>query len=207
MYEDKRPEAAALYINQGKSIQSIADEMRIGRSTIARWAKEENWKAKRQKMHDRAVKRATTAQVRKEAKKLQTLNKAANKAENALMMAAGLVESALLAIETMPKDEKSKKESDILNGYALKNLQSLAEAISSQTKTAFLLRGMLTEAEKKRLELDRRKVALEEKRLAMDAEESKEEPAGFVVEFPAVIEDILEGKRRHDGSSGEENVD
>lgn len=207
MYEDKRPEAAALYINQGKSIQSIADEMQIGRSTVARWAKEENWKAKRQKMHERAVKRATTAQVRKEAKKLQTLTKAANKAENALMLAAGLVENALKAMAKMPEGEKSKKESDLLNGFALKNLQSLADAIGSQTKTAFLLRGMLTEAEKKRLELDRRKIALEEKRLSMDEEESKAAPAGFVVEFPAVIEEILEGKRRHDGSSGEKNVE
>lgn len=189
MYEDKRPEAAALYINQGKSIQSIADEMQIGRSTVARWAKEENWKAKRQKMHERAVKRATTAQVRKEAKKLQTLTKAANKAENALMLAAGLVETVLKEINKMPEIDKNTNAAEILNGYALKNLQSLADAIGSQTKTAFLLRGMLTEAEKRKLEVEKQKLALEEKRLEMATEDEK--PKEINVKFSHELEKAL----------------
>lgn len=198
MYEDKRPEAATEYITNNKSINAIAQEMGIGRSTVARWAKDEKWKEQREKMHRRAVKRATTAQVKKEAKKLQTLTTAANKAERALSLAAGLVESALEEINKMPEINKNIKAAEILNGYALKNLQSLADAIGSQTKTAFMLRGMLTEAEKRKLEVEKKKLALEEKKISMDAEAETENAGGWEVKFPPELEAIMEGKRRHE---------
>ena len=190
MYENERTQAAHEYISNGKSMDRIAEEMQIAKSTVRRWAKEDGGKEKRQKKNRRTLNRATTAAVKRDGRKLDTLITAGNRLERTLNEAAGLAEKA---IKDIKKAKDPEKIQNVLEGFTFRNLQSLAEAVGTQTKTAFMLHGLMTEAEKRRHELDKKKLELEEKKL----EEANADGGGDIeVVIAPELRAMLEDKGR-----------
>lgn len=135
--------------------------MGIPCSTICRWSKTGGWKEKRDKARKRAVKKATTRAVNKKSREFEKLMKASGNLENALIMAAAQFEAALKAVQA---DAKQNGAGNMADGFRAKNLQSLAGAIKTAVDTRMLISGIMTAAEKEKLQIEREKLAMEKRR-------------------------------------------
>ena len=81
--------------------------------------------------------------------------------ENALIMAAAQFEAALKAVQA---DAKQNGAGNMADGFRAKNLQSLAGAIKTAVDTRMLISGIMTAAEKEKLQIEREKLAMEKRR-------------------------------------------
>lgn len=155
---DQRIEAQQKYVTGNQTIRELAVEMGLNPSTLARWSKENGWPELRHAFEQRAMKKAITKAANKRADKLSRLLTASNTLEDALTIATRQFQRALEA------QEEKGKSGQMADGFRAKNLQSLAAAINTAVNTRFALDGILTEAERQKLQLEKRKLKREEQK-------------------------------------------
>lgn len=176
---DERIEAQQKYVTGELTIRELAEEMRINPSTVARWSKENGWPELRKAFEQRAMQKAITKASNKRADKLAKLLEASGTLEDALILAAKQFGRALEEMETKGKSAL------MADGFRAKNLQSLAAAIQTATNTRFALDGILTEAERQKLQLEKRKLKNEEQR-----EKEKTEGQENIYSMPPELEEM-----------------
>lgn len=150
------------------TLKQLAKKMNIPTSTICRWSKADAWKDKRDKLRKRALQKATSRAVDKKSRELQKLMTASGSMEDALIHAAAQFATAL---EAAAADEKQREK--IADGFRARNLQSLAGAIATAVTTRMTLCGMLSPVDKARLDIDRRRLAMEERREKRESDEDQ----------------------------------
>ena len=166
--EDKQSAAEAAYLAGEMTLKQLAAQMEMPVSTICRWSKAGKWKEKREKIKKRAIKKTATKIVSKKCRELEKILKASGSLENALIMAAAQFEAALKAVE---KDKGANGKGLVADGFRAKNLQSLAGAIQTAANTRMLISGMMTAAEKEKLQIEREKLEMEKRKEAAALEE------------------------------------
>lgn len=154
---DERIEAQQKYVTGSMTIRELAEEMGLNPSTLARWSKENGWPELRRTFEQRAMQKAITKASSKRADKLARLLEASGTLEDALILATRQFKQALQAHEDMGKSHQ------MADGFRAKNMQSLAAAIQTATETRFTLDSILTEAERQKLQLEKRKLKREER--------------------------------------------
>ena len=163
---DKR-EAEEKYLTSTKTLREISKEMGIPESTIFRWSKEGKWKEKREKTEEKAIRQARGKYVSKRAQQLQKLEEASCRLEDALMKAADQFARAL---------EDAQGNGKMADGFRARNLQSLSAAIEGATRTRMMIAGILTEE-------NRQKLAIEKKKLKLYQEQARSGLSGTGVEI------------------------
>ena len=152
---EERMEAEQRYIASTITLRDLAEEMSISAGTLMRWSREGAWAEKRRQAEMKASEKAMKSAAKKRAKQLEKLLDASVNLESALQTASQQILSAL---------EENKKMTDgkMADGFRAKNLQSLAAAIGTATQTRMLLDGIMTESEKQKLRIEKKKLAMEE---------------------------------------------
>ena len=155
-----REEAESRYISSEITLKQLADEAHIPYKTMTRWCKEGGWVKKREKINRRALKKAATQAVNRKARELIKLLRASDEIEDALLMAAKALRANIAA------DEGGALLTD--GRFRAGNLGQVVNAMGRQAETRMLLSGIMTAADKEKIELMRRKQALEEQAAAED---------------------------------------
>ena len=154
--DGRQTEAEQKYIAGGMTLRALAEETGIPFSTISRWSKAGSWTKKREKFQKRALRKAATRAVDKRAKELAKLLEASGEIEEALLLAARAFRAQMISDETGEKVTDGKTRAA--------NLSSVTHALGRQAETRMLLSGILTMADREKLELLRRKQDMEERR-------------------------------------------
>ena len=165
---DLRMEAQQIYLSSNITTRDLAEQMQVSPATVARWCQEGNWVALRQQVEADAQKKAIKTATNKRAQKLEKLIMASRQFANAIKAA-----------------EEKGKPGLMVDGFRAKNLQSLAAAIQTATNTRFALDGILTEAERQKLQLEKRKLKNEEQR-----ENEKTEGQENIYSMPPELEEM-----------------
>lgn len=151
--DKERIEAEEKYVTGHMSLRALAEEMDIARSAMGRWSKDGKWPEKRKAFNRRALKKAVTKASDKRAKELAAMTQASESMERALIKAASLFEVSL-------EDEDGGVF--VNSKFAARNLESVAEAISKITQNKMLLCGLMEEKDKRKLDLEERKLNAQE---------------------------------------------
>lgn len=176
---DLRMEAQQIYLSSNITTRELAEQLHVSPATVARWCQEGNWVSLRQQVEADAQKKAIKTATNKRAQKLEKLIMASNTLEDALIMAASQFAKAL------EKAEEKGKPGEMADGFRAKNLQSLAAAIQTATNTRFALDGILTEAERQKIAMEKRKIKNEEQR-----ENEKTEGQENIYTMPSELEEM-----------------
>lgn len=149
--EGEKREAEEKYLTSTKTLREISKEMGIPESTVFRWSKAGKWKEKREKTEEKAIRQARGKYVTKRAQQLQKLEEASCRLEDALMNAADQFARAL---------EDAQGNGKMADGFRAKNLQSLSAAIEGATRTRMMIAGILTEENRQKLAIEKKKLKL-----------------------------------------------
>ena len=163
--DERQAEAEQRYISGDITLRALAEETGIPLSTLSRWSRARGWTKKRERFQARAMKKAVTKATDKKARALAQLMDASGEIETALLLMARGVRALLDGDEAL-RDQ-------LENGRA-SHLKSLVDALGRQTETRMLLSGILSEADKEKLALLRRRQELDEKREQEDHATSAE---------------------------------
>ncbi|MBR0406850.1 MAG: hypothetical protein IJI53_02325 [Clostridia bacterium] len=162
MSESRREEARTRYISGDETLRTLSAALGVGERTLQKWSKEDGWREKRKKFRERAARKAATKLVGKKAKELEKLLDASDHFESALQKAAAAL------------DEDRHPERIADGKMRGKNMESLARAIEAQVNSRMMISGLLTRAEKEKLDLMRRKLEMEERKDKQEREENKD---------------------------------
>ena len=167
MSEDRRMEAEQRYVSGDETLKKLAEEMGIPLNTIKRWCKAGDWVKKREKAKRRAVKKAVTRATDKKARQLARLIQASDAMENALIMSAKAFEAAM-----------AENPAEIVDGKTRAlNLQSVSAAINRQVETRMLVNGIVSQADREKLDILKRKQEMDERK---EAHQREQENGGAV---------------------------
>lgn len=181
MDEDKRMDAEARYVGGAMSLPKLAEETGIPLKTLQKWSAADGWAKKRKKAQQRAMKKAVTRAVNRRARELATLIEASGVVERALLKAARQFEDAILEekIDTRLVDGKNRA----------KNLLNVAEGIERMAHARGMMGAGMSQADAERLDLLKRKQALEEKKAAR---EEKQDADGVMIQMDKAVEELSE---------------
>lgn len=177
MSDDKRQEAEQRYIAGEETLAEIAAGMGLPLSSIKRWCKAGDWVKKREKFKKRALKKAVTQTANKKARELARLLEAGDEIEKALLITARQL-------------AKSAEEHPTV--FALsqsKTMLNVSESIERMAHARQMTGGAMTAADREKIDLLRRKQALEERKAK--AEENRE-AGGVTFALEAELEEISE---------------
>lgn len=177
MSDDKRQEAEQRYIAGEETLKEIAEAMGIPLNTIKRWCKAGDWVKKRDKFKKRALKKAVTQAANKKAKELARLLEAGDELEKALLISARRLAQI------------AEEKPDVFAMTHSKTMLNVSESIERMAHARQMTGGAMSRADEERLELLRKKQALEEKKAAL---EEKKEQEGVKFEMEAEMEDVSE---------------
>ena len=148
-----REEAESRYISSEITLRALAEEAGVPFKTLSRWCKDGGWVKKREKINRRALKKAATQAVNKKARELLKLLEASDEIEEALLIAARSMKA------NMEQDKYGMLATD---RFRAGNLGQVVNAVGRQAETRMLLSGILTVAEREKIQIMKRKQLLEE---------------------------------------------
>lgn len=152
--ERQRMEAEQRYISSEITLRALAEEAGVPFKTLSRWSRDGGWVKKREKVNQRALKKAATQAVNRKAKELLKLLEASDLIEDALLTAARAMRENLAA------DANGALLTD--GKFRAGNLGQVVNAVGRQAETRMLLSGILPAAEKEKIQIMKRKQSLEE---------------------------------------------
>ncbi len=177
MSDDKRQEAEQRYIAGEETLAEIAAGMGLPLSSIKRWCKSGDWVKKRDKFKKRALKKAVTQAANKKARELARLLEAGDEIEKALLiMARQLAKSA----EEHPTVFALSQTKTVLN---------VSESIERMAHARQMTGGAMTAADREKIDLLRRKQALEERKAKT---EENREAGGVTFTMDKELDEITE---------------
>ena len=162
MSDDKRQEAEQRYIAGEETLAEIAAGMGLPLSSIKRWCKAGDWVKKREKFKKRALKKAVTQAANKKAKELARLLEAGDELEKALLISARKLAQI------------AEEKPDIFALTQSKTMLNVSESIERMAHARQMTGGAMSRADQEKLELLRKKQALEEKKAALEEKKDTE---------------------------------
>jgi len=172
------------YVRGKMSQQELAKSAGIAYGTLNRHAKEGGWQDKRRKYRERTVKKALTRASARDARKLASLKRSADRM-------AGMLEKALRDPDVMYRrttmDAFGNVHDVIGDAPEGKNFRNMTAALLDLTKAIRDLYSLETQAERFAREREERKIALEERRVSA-IEKAEEKPAEIRVEMAGLEE-------------------
>ena len=170
------------------SLKALSAEMGISTKTLGAWSREFDWVKKRRRAMAKASKRAEGKAVTAHAKALRATMETLAELEAAALCAARALR---LAMEESPFEVANGK-------FRSKNYLNVVEALERLAGVRMNVSGILTPADAQKIELLRRKQALDEKRADM---EQNAGGADIVVRLAPELEDMFEGDNDHDAAA------
>jgi len=159
---EQRAAAEQRYITGSMALRDLAQSMGVPFSTISRWCKEGEWVKKREQINKKALQKAAGQAVNKKARELAKLLEASDELEETLLKAAQAFRNAMAGENSM--------DALLVDGkFRAGNLAQIVNAVGRQAETRMLIGGMMTAADKAKIQLMRRKQRLEEKQMAEGA--------------------------------------
>lgn len=163
MGEDGRKmEAEQRYIAGEETLKDLAEAMGIPLNTIKRWCKAGDWVKKREKLRKRAMKKAVTQAANRKAKELAKLLEAGDELEKALLISARRLAQI------------AEEKPDIFALTQSKTMLNVSESIERMAHARQMTGGAMSRADEEKLELLRKKQALEERKAALEEKQDKE---------------------------------
>ena len=179
MSEDRKAEARQRYVTGTESLAAIGKALGISENTMGKWCREGKWVQERKKFQKRAARKAINKAVDKKAKELARLLEASECMESALVKAARAFDSDM--------DRNSAK---FANGQMRgRNIESLSKAIRAQLDTRMLISGIMSAADREKIELMKRKQELEERK---EQQEREQEAGGVKIVMDRDVEELAE---------------
>lgn len=179
MSEDKKAEARQRYVTGTESLAAIGAALGISENTMGKWCREGKWVQERKKFQKRAARKAINKAVDKKAKELARLLEASECMESALVKAARAFDSDM--------DRNSAK---FANGQMRgRNIESLSKAIKTQLDTRMLISGIMSTADRERIDLMRKKQELEERK---EKQQQEQEAGGVKIVMAQDVEELAE---------------
>lgn len=188
MESDRRLEAEGRYVAGTMTLEALADDLGISRNTVKKWCKQYGWVKKRQRAMAKASKRAEGKAVTAHAKALRATMETLAELETAALCAARALRQAM---EESPDGVVDGK-------FRSKNYLNVVEALERLAGVRMNVSGILAPADAQKIELLRRKQALEEKRADM---EQNAGGAEIVVRMAPEVEEMFEGDNDHDAAA------
>lgn len=156
---EQRAAAEQRYITGSMALRDLAQSMGVPFSTISRWCKEGEWVKKREQINKKALQKAAGQAVNKKAREMAKLLEASDELEETLLKAAQAFRNAMAGENGM--------DALLVDGkFRAGNLAQIVNAVGRQAETRMLIGGMMTAADKAKIQLMRRKQRLEEKQMA-----------------------------------------
>lgn len=179
MSEDKKAEARQRYVTGVESLAAIGKALGISENTMGKWCREGKWVQERKKFQKRAARKAINKAVDKKARELARLLEASECMESALVKAARAFDSDM--------DRNSAK---FANGQMRgRNIESLSKAIRAQVDTRMLISGIMSAADRERIDLMRKKQELEERK---EMQQQEQEAGGVRIVMDQDVEELAE---------------
>ena len=176
---EQREEARLRYIRGTETVNQVAEALGISKKTAQGWCKADGWVKERAKFRKRAAKKAVTMAVGKKARELARLLEASESMEKALLHAAKAFENALTESPERVTDGKFRSG----------NLRNVAEALQRQSETTMKLSGIVTGAEREKLDMMRRELEIKERK---EAQEAREQESGVKIVMERDAEGLAE---------------
>ena len=177
--DGQRMEAEQRYIAGEETLMQLSQALGIPLTTIKRWCKAYSWVKKREKYQKRAMRKAAGIAADKKARELAKLFQASEDMESALVAAAkALMQDMQSMAEYFPTRFATGE-------FRAKNVEHIAKALKQQTETRMLISGVMAAADREKIELLKKKQAMEEQKekleregggLVIRLEEAGEEP-------------------------------
>ena len=177
--DERAMEAEKLYVSGDMTLKDLGEQTGISLVTLKKWSKKEGWAQKRRDFQRKALEKATKSALKKRAKELEKLLDAAVTFDEALYLAVnGMV----------AQRKKDKTGNRIANGrFQAANVSHIANALGRQAETRMLLAGLMPKAEQEKIQLLKRKQALEERKA-----EKEQEAGGARITLLPQVEELLD---------------
>ena len=179
MSEDRRMEAEQRYIAGAETLAELAKALGVPLNTLKRWCKAGGWVKKREKARKRAMRKAVTRATDKKARELARLLEASDHLERALVLSAAAFAEAM-----------TESPGDIVDGKKrAANLERVSKAVNMQVASRMLISGVLSAADREKIDLLRRKQEMEERK---EAQAQALEQGGVTIRLEQAAEELSE---------------
>ncbi len=179
MSEDKKAEARQRYVTGVESLAAIGAALEISENTMGKWCRAGKWVQERKKFQKRAARKAINKAVDKKARELARLLEASECMESALVKAARAFDS-----------DMDKNSAKFANGQMRgRNIESLSKAIKNQLDTRMLISGIMSAADREKIDLMRKKQEMEERK---EMQQQEQEAGGVRIVMDQAVEELAE---------------